>query len=376
MLFADIPGLSDVKNILINAVKSNHSAHALMFLGKAGSGNLALALAYATFVNCESKLENDACGSCASCVKMKKYIHPDFHFLMPTAGKIDGDAELAKLLADWRNFLLTQPYADHANWGQTIGAENKQLGIKIEESRKMVANLTLKAFEGEYKIALIWLPEFMNNAAANMLLKTLEEPSAKTLFLLVCNDIEKVIVTIQSRCQPVVVRDFEDEEITEHLTQKLNIEASVAKKATYMANGNLMNALEYLKNDNSDENTVLLFRDWMRLCFNYQANIKDLIAFSDKMQLSGREEQKNFLIASISIFNEAFLKKFTGDELIRLKDEELDFITNFSKVVNENNIQFIINELNQAHYHIERNAIGSLTFLDLSFKIGQYIRIQ
>ncbi len=375
MTFADITGLDDIKKILIGAVKSNHSAHALLFLGKSGSANLALALAYATYVNCENKLEHDACGTCTSCVKMNKFIHPDFHFLMPTAGKIDGDAEYAKVLADWRSFLHNNPYSNHIEWGQQIGADNKQLGIKIEEARKMVANLTLKSFEGEYKIALIWLPEFMNNAAANMLLKTLEEPAEKTLFLLVSNDVEKLIVTIISRCQPIYVRDFEDAEIKTYLTKQLQIDETTANKATYLANGNMLHALEYLKQDTSSDNHIALFRDWMRLCFNYQANIKDLITFSDKMQSLGREELKNFLVASIQFFNEAILKKFTGEQLVRLKDEELDFITKFSGVVNENNIELIVAELNKAHYHIERNAIGSLIMLDLSFKLGQYLRV-
>lgn len=375
MTFAEITGLEDIKKILIGAVKSNHSAHALLFLGRSGSANLALALAYATYVNCENKQENDSCGTCPSCVKMNKFIHPDFHFLMPTAGKIDGDAEYAKTLTDWRSFLLNNTYSNHIEWGQQLGADNKQLGIKIEEARKMVANLTLKAFEGEYKIALIWLPEFMNNAAANMLLKTLEEPAEKTLFLLVSNDVEKLIVTIISRCQPIYVRDFEDSEIKTYLTQKLQIDDATASKATYLANGNLLHALEYLQQDSSSDNYITLFRDWMRLCFNYQANIKDLISFSDKMQTSGREELKNFLFASIQFFNEALLKKYTGEQLVRLKDEELDFINKFSSVVTENNIEAIVNELNKAHYYIERNAIGSLIMLDLSFKLGQLLRI-
>lgn len=376
MKFADISGLDDIKNVLIGAVKTNHSAHALLFLGKSGSANLALALAYATFVNCENKLENDSCGTCASCVKMNKYIHPDFHFLLPTAGKIENDAEWAKLLADWRIFLNSNPYANHVDWGQSLGAENKQLGIKIEDARKIVANLTLKAFEGEYKIALIWLPEFMNTAAANMLLKTLEEPSEKTLFLLVSNDIEKLIVTIISRCQPIYVRDFEDDEIKNHLTQKLQIDETQADKATYIANGNLQTAIQYLNQESNTDNYLILFRDWMRLCFNYQANIKDLIVFSDKMQSNGREEQKNFLIAAIQYFNEALLKKYTEDKLVRLKDSDLEFINKFSSVVTDSNIEPIIQELTHAHYHIERNAIGSLIFLDLSFKLGKLLRLQ
>ena len=374
MIFADIPGLPEVKNILVKSIKANHSAHAIMFLGKPGSANLATALAYATYLNCENRNENDACGNCAACIKMNKFIHPDFHFLMPTAGKVDGDAEQAKLLVEWRSFLLAYPYADHTLWGQALGAENKQLGIKIDESRKLVSQLTLKAFEGQYKIALIWLPEFMNTAAANMLLKTLEEPSEKTVFLLVCNDIEKVIVTIQSRCQLVYIRDFEDEEILSHLQHK-GIEKDLAIKATYLSNGNLQEALDLSQQGVVSEGYIGQFRDWMRLCFNYQNNLKDIVNFSDKMQSTGREEQKNFLINSIKFFNEALLKKYTGNDLVRLKDEELDFINNFSKVVNEHNISTIIQELTHAHYHIERNAIGSLTFLDLSLKLGQLLRI-
>ena len=204
MRFSDIIGLEDTKQQLIAAVKSNHVAHAQLFFGSEGSANLALALAFATYINCTNQSDSDSCGTCASCTKIDKLVHPDVQFIFPVSStkKVTGKSVVSSsYMNEWRSFILNNPYSGIEQWSASYGAENKQSNISKEESRNIIKNLSLKAFEAEYKIMLIWLPEFMHPSAANGILKILEEPPKKTIFLLVTNDYEKLLTTILSRCQ-------------------------------------------------------------------------------------------------------------------------------------------------------------------------------
>ena len=177
MQFSEIHGLHNIKDKLIQAVKKNHVAHAQMFAGLPGSANLSMALAFATYINCEDKLESGSCGKCSSCAKMDKMVHPDIHFVFPVYSQ-SGDKEKIRNenVAKFRAFLSENPYGNLSDWAEFSKAENKQLNISVEESRRIIGNISMKAFEAEYKVVLIWLPELMNIAAANAILKALEEP--------------------------------------------------------------------------------------------------------------------------------------------------------------------------------------------------------
>lgn len=372
MQFADIIGHQETKEMLLKSVQQNHVAHAQLFLGQEGSANLALALAYATYINCEDKQPTDSCGTCGSCTKMNKLVHPDFNFVMPvtTTKSVSKDALSNKFLQEWREFILTSPYQGLNEWMQYIGAENKQGIISKDESRQLVKLVSLKAFEGDYKIVVIWLPELMHPSAANALLKLLEEPPAQTLFLLVSQSAEKLLATITSRTQMIRVRDFTEQEVVAYLQQHYNSDQTSAYQVAQLAEGNLNAAAKLTSEISSDY--FSFFTEWMRHC--YSRKFSELVDMSDKFQTLGRENQKNFLLYALNLFRKVMLFGVDGSLIAFLPPAEMDFVQKFSKVITEANAGQLAEELNQAHYHIERNANPKMVFVDSSIQIASYLR--
>ncbi|PWJ41062.1 DNA polymerase III subunit delta' [Sediminitomix flava] len=374
MKFSEISGLEEIKQTLVQAVQKEHIAHAQLFLGKEGSGHLAMALAFATYVNCTNKQGNDSCGECASCRKFAKLVHPDLHFIVPTAttSKVTKrtDATTERFLPEWREFLLENPYADVKQWGDAFGAENKQCIIPKEESKTVIRSLSLKAFEAEYKVMLIWLPELMHDAAANALLKILEEPPTKTLFLLVSNKGDAILPTILSRTQIIQVRKFSDQEITDYLVKR-EIPQEQATHAAYLADGDLNEALKICTEvDNESEEA---FQEWMRACF--RADFTGMVKQCEVFNKLGREAQKGLFMYGLNMFRESLIWIYSGNDLVRLEGKQMDFVQNFSKVLHEDNLPMLAELLNDAIYHIERNANPKITFLNLSIKIARIFRM-
>ncbi|QMU27187.1 DNA polymerase III subunit [Adhaeribacter radiodurans] len=374
MFFSEIEGHDETKQLLVNSVQNQHVAHAQLFVGPGGSASLALALAYATYLNCENKQPTDACGTCASCSKINKLIHPDVNFVMPvtTTKSQPKDVLSQKFLTEWREFVLTNPYQTLNDWMQFIGAENKQGNISKDESRQLVKFASLKAFEATFKIILIWLPELMHPAAANALLKLLEEPPANTIFLLVANSADKLLATILSRTQMVKVRAFTDEEIITYLTRKGLADESKAQQITLLAEGNLQVAMQLsteMTNDYFD-----FFVKWMRHC--YANKFGDVVELSEDFQKMGRENQKNFLHYALSSLRKVLLYGINPELISFIPPTESDFIQRFSKIVREANAPLLTEELNQAHYHIERNANPKMVFIDSSIQIARYLKLQ
>lgn len=378
MRFADITGLKETKTSLINSVKNNHLAHAQLFFGPEGSGNLAMAIAFATYLNCTNRQaaldgSEDACGQCPSCQKMAKHIHPDMHYVFPVSAtkNITGkDVISSSYMAEWRSFLSKNPYASLSQWMLEYGGEDKQVNISKEESRNILRNLSLKAFEGNYKIMLIWLPEYMHVSAANGILKILEEPPAKTIFLLVSADVEKLLTTILSRTQIFKIRGFSDEEIKLHLSQKLELSPDQAQKAARMANGSLNAALDSI-NEVKDEQHKL-YSQWMRSC--YERNFTQLIQLADQFHQLNKDAQKGLLLYGLNILRETLVYPFTSEELVRLEGEERVFVERFSKVMSWEKVQHISEKLNESLYHLERNASPKILFLDLSLQTAGIIK--
>ena len=371
MLFSEIIGLDETKQTLTKSVANNHVAHAQMFLGHNGSANLAMALAYATYLNCEDKGETDACGKCSSCSKMGKLIHPDLHFLFPVAGKIDdkGGAR-AELMANWRGFVQELPYAGVQEWASFAGVDNKQLSISVDEVRDMIKDLSLKAFEGTYKVVIMWQPQMMAAAPANAMLKILEEPSAKTIFLLVVNDPEKVMTTVISRTQLVKIRSFSNEEIEKYLVERSGVEPKAASQIAHIADGNLQQAFSIM-NDVKDDN-LPIFQKWMRACFT--RNYTDFVTMADEFHDLKREGQKGLFYFALTVLRDSLIMNYGHEGMVKLPEESLAFIKNFSKVVNEKNIEPIMKLINEAYYHIERNANDKLVFVDTSISIARVIK--
>ena len=372
MRFSDITGLSDVKEKLINSVKNDHVAHAQLFLGKAGSPNLPMALAYATYLNCEQPLENDACGNCPACVKNNKFIHPDVHFVFPVSPtkNITGKEVIStNFLKTWREFLTSSPFGKLEQWAAHYGGEDKQANISKEESRQIIKNLSLKAFEGRYKVMIIWLPEYMHPSSANGILKILEEPPERTIFLLVSNDAEKLLATILSRTQIITIPGFSDDELVTILTEKHDVPKEQAQRFAHLADGDLTLALRLVNNVEDDNHQW--FAAWMRDCF--KRDFTSMVQRSDTFHGMNKVAQKSLLAYGTNMMREAIIRQM-APELVRVNGQENQFIENFSKVINEEKVRTITPLLNEAQFHLERNASARITFLDLSLQISRIIK--
>lgn len=370
MRFADIPGLYESKNLLVQAVKNNHVAHAQLFYGQQGSGNMAMALAFATYLNCTDKQDGDSCGKCPSCLKMDKLIHPDLQFVFPASStkSVTGkNVVSSSYLKEWREYLLANPYGSLVDWSAHYGAENKQANISKEESRNIVKSMTMTSFEGEYKILVIWLPEYMHTTAANGILKILEEPPSKTIFLMVSCDYERLLTTILSRCQLFKIPNFSTEDIEEFLTNQHSVPPEKAKSIAALSDGNIRQAVESIDESENDDHT--LFRDWMRQCWT-----KDFIKINqtnDAFFKMSKTAQKLFLQYAMNMLRHALVHHLMPEETEKLNSEEQGFVANFGKALNEQKIEKISGEINTALYHLERNANIRILFLDLSISIGQ-----
>jgi len=371
MLFSSIPGLEETKIKLIKAIQNDHLAHALLFHGKEGSPNLPLVLALATYINCSDPGAEDACGKCPSCLKMEKLIHPDLNFAMPLpAVKKNDDEEFTDLLSSWRSFVIKNPYGNLQDWNYHL-AINKPLSISKGAAKQIVKTLSLKSFEGGYKMMLIWAPETMHSAAANALLKILEEPPAKTLFLMVTQQPESLLTTILSRTQKIHVRNFTDDEVKNFLVEKGLSTAVAAQQIAPLADGNLREAM--LLSRNTEDKNTLIFRDWLRNC--YSVKIQELVNFADQITNFTKEGQRSLLLTGINVIRESLLNKAQLNELMRTSDEDREFIVKFSNsVLNDEKLTKIYTALNEAHYHIERNANPKILFLDLAFNLARIMK--
>ncbi len=370
MVFKDIIGHQETKNALVRSVQNNHVAHAQLFDGAPGGANYALAWAFATYLNCENKQADDACGRCASCTKMAKLVHPDVYHVFPTAisPKVKGNSSEV-FMPLWRAFVGASPYRTLSDWLVFIDADNKQGNISAEEARSVVKRLSLKAFEAEYKVMFVWLPELMNVTSANALLKILEEPPAKTLFLLVTNQSDKLLTTIISRTQRVAVRAFEDDEVAQYLQQK-NVEEKLARQTAYLADGNLSAA--YLMATEATDDRHEWFTGWMRDC--YKPALPELVKRAEGFDAQPKERQKAILDYTTRLFREVFLWQQDVRTLVRLQDDELKFVQNFAGAIKPSSVEGIVNEISQAYYHLERNARAKILFLDLSLTLARLMR--
>lgn len=372
MKFAEIPGLAETKKTLIDSVKSNHIAHAQLFVGAEGALNLPLALAYATYIHCQNRQEDDSCGKCSACSKSLKYIHPDTHFVFPLSNvKNDKDDERfkAEILKSWRTFLLEQPFSDLDDWTTSYGGEDKLALISREESREIVKALSLKPFESQFKIMIIWQPEFMHPSAANGILKILEEPAAHTYFILVTNAADRLLPTIISRTQIITVPLLADKEVENYLVEKKSIERKRASSITQLAEGNLNLAFKLTENEEDD--SAPFFIDWMRACF--KKNFGGLVSSSEEFHALDKLRQRNIMHYGMNMMRESLLKSAGADDLHRIQGEELKFIQDFSKVMNVYKIEKSYSLMNDATYHLERNGSAKMIFLDLSLQLAKTI---
>lgn len=370
MRFASIPGLDDVKKLLTDAAASHHIAHAQLFVGAEGALNLPLALAYATYLHCESRGETDACGTCPACYKNLKFIHPDTHFVFPLSN-VKGDKDEERFKADitksWRSFLSEQPFGNLDDWTNFYGGEDKQALISREESREIIKSLSLKPFESKYKVMIIWQPELMHPSAANGILKILEEPPPHTYFILVTNAADRLLPTIISRTQIVTVPLLADEVLGAYLKEKHSLDDNRAAKVTQLADGNINLALKLLEKE--EDNNTQRFIDWMRACF--KRNYGSLVSIAEEYHGLDKLSQKNMIAYSITMIRETLLHISGAHDINRTRGEELKFVQDFSKVMTVDKAERSFSLLNDASYHLERNGSAKMIFLDLSLKLSK-----
>ncbi|HVV55735.1 MAG TPA: hypothetical protein VHC47_10440 [Mucilaginibacter sp.] len=363
MQFKHIVGQQAIKKRLIQTVKENRVSHAQLFLGPEGSGSLALAVAYAQYLSCENRQPDDSCGECSSCRKYQKLIHPDLHFSYPFFAKDKNDTALT-FMEQWREALLANPYLGMDTWRGYLNAENKQANINIAECHQIIKKLSLKPFESAYKILILWLPEYLDKEG-NALLKIIEEPQPNTLFLLVAQNQDQILNTILSRTQLVKIAALTYEDIKEELERNHHQTEFAAAEIAYLCNGNMTEALNMLSEERDSYHS--LFVQWLRLCFSNKGI--EIMAFVEKVAKLGRENQKNFLRYGISFTRECCLLMAGAPSLVHLPPQELETAQRMTSVMNTAMAQAISTELEQAHYHVERNANPKILFLDVSLQI-------
>ena len=378
MHFKDIVGQSQLKSRLIQTVKEGRISHAQLFVGKSGFGALPLAIAYVQLIACKNKQEKDSCGTCTSCVKFNKLVHPDLHFSFPvsTAGGIKTKPVSDDFIKDWRELNLKKPYFDLEEWHKAIGIEQKQSLISVHESQAVIKKLNLKAFESEFKFLLIWKSENLNVQASNKLLKLIEEPIGKTIIILIAEDEEALLKTITSRTQVIRVTPVELSEVKKYLAEKEAIGDERAQQIAALAEGDILRAEEKLHSSEDAEMYFNLFVTWMRAC--YEANVEKMHAWVEQVseRKFGRERQKQFLEYALEVMREGMIRNYAGSTLQRFDGPEGYFLKKFAPFVHENNVFGIMEILNDAHYHVSRNAYAKILFMDMSMKFANLLRVK
>ena len=373
MLFSEVIGQEAIKQRLISTVADNRISHAQLFLGPEGSGNLAMAIAYAQFISCNNRLEVDSCGECPSCLKYQKLAHPDLHFIYPINSTKDvPKPRSSKFIEKWRGIITKNAYISLGQWYTEIGIENKQGLINAEDCNDIIKRLSLKSFESEYKVMIIWRPERMFHAAAPKLLKILEEPPAKTLFLLVGENHEQILKTIVSRTQIVKLKRIEEDDLSSALLRNQGIQEDEAKHLAIQSAGNYTEALRLSESNETREFNSEQFQVWMRYCF--KSDWIQATEWIEGIARLGRERQKNFLQYCIGIIRQSLLLNYHLRELVSVEGGDFTFVKNFAPFVHAGNCVQFVDLLNTAHLNIERNANPKILFLDLSMKISELLK--
>jgi len=381
MLFKNVLGLEHIKNHLVTTAETGRVAHAQLFVGPEGSGILPMALAYAQYLLCNNTDGENEGGNQACNTKCASLTHPDLHFAFPVSNseKIKTHAVSDHFLEEWRQFVREQPYGNLFDWYRHIGIEKKQGQIGVDEAQDVVKKLSLKSYEGGYKVLIIWMAEKMNVSAANKLLKLIEEPPNKTVLLLLAEEEEQIINTIRSRCQILHFPPLAEQVISKALIDR-GVASAEAHSIAQEANGNFNKAMDLLNKDSEDLVFERWFVQWVRSAFKAKGNkgaIQELILWSDEVAKTGREVQKQFLNYCLTMMRQALLLNYKADELAYTKIHMQGFdLGKFAPFVHENNILEIVEELEKAIFHVERNGNSKIIFTDLSIKLTRLLHVK
>lgn len=379
MLFSEILGQDHIKSHLTKSTDSGRIPHAQLFVGPEGCGTLPMAIAYARYILCGNTGGENSDGNTACNLKFQNFSHPDLHFVFPVAPnrEVKSHPVSAHFMKPWREFITGTPYGSLFDWYKKIDIANKQGQIGVDEAQEIVKALSLKAYEGGYKVMIIWMADKMNIASANKLLKLLEEPPQKTVFLLITEDEDDILQTILSRCQVLHFAGLSEQVIADALVLNNAAEPAQAQKIAHQAQGNYNRAQHLLHKRDDEYPFEEWFVMWVRAAFRAKGNaaaIHDLISWSEQIAGIGREAQKQFLDFCIIMFRQALLLNYQAKELVYIEPTVAKFkLENFAPFVNGNNIHAIFKELSDAAYHIERNGNAKIILTDLSIKLTRLI---
>ncbi len=379
MQFTTVLGQEHLKNHLTQSADNGRIPHAQLFVGPEGSGTLAMAIAYAQYILCGNKNSENEGGNESCNLKFKNLSHPDLHFAFPVAitDKVKKNPVSNNFMEEWRKLVKEQPYGNLFDWYRILGIENKQGQIGVDEALNIVKALSLKSYEGGYKIMLIWMAEKMNTSAANKLLKLIEEPPAKTVFILIAEDAGQILSTIRSRCQILNFPPLAEQVIIKALQKNYQLDEGTAHKIAIQSNGNYNKACDLVYNDSEDIQFEEWFVFWIRSAFKAKGNkaaIHDLISWSEQVAKTGRETQKQFLQFCIDFFRQALLMNYNANQLVFMEPKTKNFkLENFAPFIHEGNIMDISQELEDAIYHIERNGNSKIILTDLSIKLTRLL---
>jgi DNA polymerase-3 subunit delta' len=370
MLFKQVVGQEEIKSRLIRMVKENRVSHSLLFTGPEGNGKLAMAIAFAQYLNCLNPADSDACEECSSCKKYAKLVHPDLHFVFPVIKTNSEKNPVSNTyMSEWRNLVNDTPYFSLTTWLNQIRkeGENKQGAIFTAESSEIIRKLSLKTFEGKFKVMIIWMPEKMNASTANKLLKILEEPSQNTVFILVSNHPDEMISTILSRTQQLKIPRLSQDQIAIHLEQKFEVSEEEALGAAKVANGNLILGEEQVQMSEDNKFFFDQFIQMMRL--SYARKVKELLTWVEEMSRYPRELQRNFLNYAIKMIRENYIMNFNRSDIVYLTPEQYDWSKKFSPFINDKNALIIAEDLALADSHIGQNGNSKVVLFDLGLKL-------
>ena len=376
MTFNEIVGQSFIKQRLKFIAKEEKIPHALLFTGPEGVGKLAMALAFAQYINCHNSNEQDSCNECPSCHKYNHLIHPDLHFVFPVYKGNKTSVICDDFINEWRDFVLLSPYFKSADWYSIVAEEKGQPIIYADESLEIINKLSVKNYEAKYKVIIIYQPERMHTATANKILKVLEEPPAYTVFILVSSSPELLLPTITSRCQLVKFPLIDDVSLKQYLVEKYpQCNENDLHQAVILANGSLPNAIQALENQDETKEFFTLYVQIFRLAFEVARNKPkrdEMIKWASTIAGFSKEEQKAFILYCLRFTRDHFLSQASLKSLVYLTKEEQEFSEKFSRFIHYDTAQALYKYFSDALHHIERNGNAKIIFTDLAYLLPKH----
>jgi DNA polymerase-3 subunit delta' len=367
--FTDVIGHETLKVELRKEINTGKIAHAKLFYGKAGYGTLPLALSFTQYLFCKEKTETDSCGSCPSCKRIQECNHPDVHFVYPIVRSIHQISSSA--LVEWREQLSSNAYFNLSTWSEKIDAKNQRPIISADESNQIIQKLSLKSYEGGPKVMIIWMAEEMNMACSNKLLKMIEEPPVDTFIFLISENIENLLMTIQSRTQKIIVPRISLDDLSNFLIEKFQINRSESDSIASFAEGDYLVANSFF---NANEEQAIFREQFIQMMrTSYKKDVLGMLDWADKIATETKDRQKFFIVYALHMFRQSILSNYIGSEMMRVSTEEEKFLKNFAPFISGNNIREFQETFDNAYYYLDRNANAKLLFTQLCFQTMRYV---